>query len=89
MHRSTELSVGHRATARPIDQCNFILELSRRTEDEVGERNFRDGDVRIWTAKDHVLSGTDFSLCREKMLQRSAMFIAYEALLDQTLSQER
>ena len=52
-HRIFELVKGQRAAGRPVDERRLVLELARRLKDEVGDRDFRDGNVRIWPAKDH------------------------------------
>ena len=56
-----ELGVGQRPAGWPINQRNLVRHLGRKFKDEIGERDFRDGDVWIWSAKDHK-GGRDFCL---------------------------
>src|SRR2546429_6857547 len=66
-HGTLELFIRKHAPGGPVDERRLVSGFSERAEDEVGERNFGDCDVRVWSAKDHALSVA---------LRRSAMFIA-------------
>ena len=52
-HGGFELRIGVRSAARSVDQRRLVLDLIRRVEDEIGERDFRDRDFRVWSAKNH------------------------------------
>src|SRR5262249_8634982 len=77
-NRVLELTISQNATGDTFDERRLVFEFSRRVEDEVGERYFRDADVRVWSAKDHSLQ-----------LRGSAMFIAHDASLEQPLTRKR
>ena len=52
-HGVAKFMIGDRSTGRAINQRRLISEFIDRFENEIGERDFRDRDVRVWTAKDH------------------------------------
>src|SRR5262249_47671285 len=55
-HIVFEFAISQRFASRPVDESDFIFDLSSRTEDEVAERNFRNRDVGIWRAEDHIVA---------------------------------
>src|SRR5258708_906005 len=51
--RISQLTVGQTAASRAINQGSFVFKFEIRFENEVGERNFRNRHIVIWSAKDH------------------------------------
>src|SRR5205823_10133577 len=54
-HGGFELRIGVASAARSIDQRRLVFDQIGRVEDEIGERDFRDRDFRVWSAKNHYL----------------------------------